>query len=130
MTTVPLSVSYGGAKPLGPYLGALTSFPDVRPVGHTRGVRGPKSTVPSSANLVGSVAAERSYRAFGAPVPNYSMLGGECSLLVLGLMSVPMLFSFLIIVPISLFSGPFVSSRIPCFVPKRRSQRGVVVSRA
>ena len=99
-------------------------------MGHARGVRGPKSTVPSSANLVGSVAAERSYRAFGAPVPSYSMLGGECSLSVLGLMLVPMFFSFLLIVPISLLSGPFVSSRIPCFVPKRRSQRGVVVSRA
>ena len=46
-------------------------------MGHARGVRGPKSTVPSSANLVGSVAAGRSYRAFGAPVPNYSMQGGE-----------------------------------------------------
>ena len=86
--------------------------------------------VPLSANLVGSVAAERSYRAFGAPVPNYSVLGGECSLSVLDLMLVPMFFSFLLIVPISLLSGPFVSSRIPCFVPKRRSQRGVVVSRA
>ena len=39
-------------------------------------------------------------------------------------MLVPMFFSFLLIVPISLLSGPFVSSRIPCFVPKRRSQRG------
>ena len=88
------------------------------------------SFISSSANLVGSMAAERSYRAFGAPVPNYSVLGGECSLSVLGLMLVPMFFSFLQIVPISLLSGPFVSSRIPCFVPKRRSQRGVVISRA
>ena len=52
VTTVPLGVSYGGAKPLGPFLGPLTSFPGVWPVGHARGVRGPKSTVPSSANLV------------------------------------------------------------------------------
>ena len=37
-----------GAKPLGPVLGPLTSFP----VGHARGVRGPGSTVPSSASLV------------------------------------------------------------------------------
>ena len=29
VTTVPLSVSYGGAKPLGPCLGPLTSFPGV-----------------------------------------------------------------------------------------------------
>ena len=56
-------------------------------------------------------------------------LGGECSLLDLGPMLVPMSF-FFIIVPIPFLVGPFVSSRIPCFVPKRRSQRGVVVSRA
>ena len=29
VTTVPLDVSYGGAKPLGPSLGPLTSFPGV-----------------------------------------------------------------------------------------------------
>ena len=29
VTTVPLDVSYGGAKPLGPFLGPLTSFPGV-----------------------------------------------------------------------------------------------------
>ena len=114
MTTVPLSVCYGGAKPLG----------------HARGVRGPKSTVPSSAILVGSVAAERSYRALGTLVPKFSILGGggggECSLLDLGPMLVPMFFLF-IIVPIPFLVGPFVLSRIPCFVPKRRSQRGVVV---
>ena len=41
-----------GAKPLGPVLGPLTSFPSVSPVGHARGVRGPGSTVPLSASLV------------------------------------------------------------------------------
>ena len=29
VTTVPLGVSYGGAKPLSPFLGPLTSFPGV-----------------------------------------------------------------------------------------------------
>ena len=56
--------------------GPLTSFPVSRSVGHVRGVRGPKSTIPSSAILVGSVAAERSYRAFGMLVPKFSILGG------------------------------------------------------
>ena len=41
-----------------------------------RGVRGPKSTVPSSAILVGSVAAERSYRALGTPTPGFPVPGG------------------------------------------------------
>ena len=94
MTTVPLSVSYGGAKPLGPWVRTSNFVPCGGPVGHAREVRGPKSTVPSSAILVGSVAAERSYRAFGVPVPNYSILGGECSLSVLGPMLVPMFFPF------------------------------------
>ena len=79
VTTVPLSVSYGGAKPLDPWV-RTSNFV--------------KSTVPSSAILVGSVAAERSYCAFGVPVPNYSILGGECSLSVLGPMLVPMFFPF------------------------------------
>ena len=58
--------------------GPLTSFPvSDRPVGHARGVRGPKSTVPSSAILVGSVAAERSYCALGTLVPKFPILGGE-----------------------------------------------------
>ena len=41
-----------------------------------RGVRGPKSTVPSSAILVGSVAAERSYRALGTLTPGFPVPGG------------------------------------------------------
>ena len=52
----------------------LTSFP-VGDRSVTRGgVRGPKSTVPSSAILVGSLAAERSYRALGTP--EFPILGG------------------------------------------------------
>ena len=86
MTTAPLSVCYGGAKPLaiGPCVDALTSFPvgDRSVTGHARGVRGPKSSVPLSAILVGSVAAERSYRALGTLVPKFPILGGGggCSL--------------------------------------------------
>ena len=41
-----------------------------------RGVRGPKSTVPSSAILGGSVAAERSYRALGTLTPGFPVPGG------------------------------------------------------
>ena len=41
-----------------------------------RGVRGPKSTVPSSAILVGSVAAERSYHALGTLTPGFPVPGG------------------------------------------------------
>ena len=70
MTTVPLSVCYGGAKPLGP-CGRSNFVPCGWPVGHARGVRGPKSTVPSSAILVGSVAAEQSYRALGTLAPEF-----------------------------------------------------------
>ena len=41
-----------------------------------RGVRGPKSTVPSSAIPGGSVAAERSYRTSGTLTPVFPVLGG------------------------------------------------------
>ena len=41
-----------------------------------RGVRGPKSTVPSSAILGGSVAAERSYRVLGTLTPGVPVPGG------------------------------------------------------
>ena len=40
-----------------------------------RGVRGPKSTVPWSAILVGSVAVERSYRALGTLTPGFPVPG-------------------------------------------------------
>ena len=78
----------------------------------------------------GSVAVERSYRAFGALVPNYSMLRGACPLVVLSPMLVLMFFFFLVIVPISHLSSSFASPPIPYSVPKRRSQQGVVGSRA
>ena len=68
------------------------------------------------------MAAERSYRALGTLTPEFPILGG-------GLRDRAMSVLF-IIVTIPFLVGSFVSSRIPCFVPKRRSQRGVVVSRA
>ena len=82
-----------------------------------------RSTVPSSAILVGSVAAEWSYRAFGAPVPNFSILGGggggggECSLLDLGPMLVPMSFPFYNR-PNSLLSRPVCIVPNPMFRPQ------------
>ena len=75
VTTVPLSVCYRGAKPLGP-CGCSNFVPCGWPFGHARGVRGPKSTVPSSAILIGSVAAERSYRALGTLAPGFPILVG------------------------------------------------------
>ena len=39
-------------------------------------MRGPKSTVPSSVILVGSVAAEWSYRVLGTLTPEFPVLGG------------------------------------------------------
>ena len=87
-----------------------------------RGVRGPKSTVPSSAILVGSVAAERSYRALGTPAPEFPILGGGGSTRP-GPYAGSMSFLF-IIVPIPFLVGPFVSSRIPCFrLQEKKSAR-------
>ena len=65
---------------------ASNFVPWVRPVGHMRGVRGPKSTVPSSAILGGSVAAERSYRALGTLTPGFPVPGGGGGLRDQGLM--------------------------------------------
>ena len=83
-----------------------------------RGVRGPKSTVPSSAILGGSVAAERSYSALGTLTPGFPVPGGGgvcetgalCWLYVLSFHNRPN----------SLISRPFVLSQIPCFVPQEK----------
>ena len=87
-----------------------------------RGVRGPKSTVPSSAILVGSMAAERSYHALGTLTPGFPVPGG-------GPYAGSLSFLF-IIVPIPFLVGPLSRPKSHVSFPKRRSQRGVVVSRA
>ena len=108
--------------------GPLTSFP-VSDRSVTRGeYEGPKA--PYRRLLFSLVAWQQNGRIVRSGRSYLSSLslgagGGECSLLDL----IPMSFLF-IIVPIPFLVGPFVLSRIPCFVPKRRSQRGVVVSRA
>ena len=95
-----------------------------------RGVRGPKSTVPSSAILVGSVAAERSYRALGTLTPGFPVPGGGGGGSARpGPYAGSMSFLF-IIVPIPFLVGPLSSPESHVLFPKRRSQRGVVVSRA
>ena len=109
--------------------GPLTSFP-VSDRSVTRGeYEGPKA--PYRCLLFSLVAWQQNGRTVrsGHPYLISLSLGGERSLLDLGPMLVPMSFLFMII-PIPFLVDPFVSSRIPCFVPKRRSQRGVVVSRA
>ena len=116
MTTVSLSVCYGGAKPLGP-CGHSNFVPCGSPVGHTRGVRGPKSTVPSSAILIGSMAAKQSYRALGTLTPEFPVLGGGFTRP--GPYAGSMSFLF-IIIQIPFLVGPFVSARIPCFVPQEK----------
>ena len=82
-------------------------------------MRGPKSTVPSSAILVGSLAAERLYRALGTLAPEFPILGGGGGSTRPGPYAGFMSFLF-IIVPIPFLVGPFVSSRIPCFRPKEK----------
>ena len=84
-----------------------------------RGVRGPKSTVLSSAILVGSMAAERSYHALGTLTPGFPVPGGGGGSARPGPYAGPMSFLF-IIVPVPFLVGPFVSSRIPCFVPQEK----------
>ena len=81
-----------------------------------RGVRGPKSTVPSSAIPGGSVAAERSYRTSGTLIPEFPVLGGVCKTGALCLLYVLSFYNR----PDSLISTPFVSSQVPCFVPQEK----------
>ena len=96
-----------------------------------RGVRGPKSTVLSSAIPGGSVAAERAYRTSGTLTSVFPVLGGGGG----GGSARPgpyagsMSFLF-IIVPIPSLVGPLYRPKSHVSFPKRRSQRGVVVSRA
>ena len=84
-----------------------------------RGVRGPKSTVPSSAIHVGSVAAERLCRALGTLTPGFPVPGGGGGSARPGPYAGSMSFLFYNR-PNSLISRPFVSSQIPCFVPQEK----------
>ena len=92
-----------------------------------RGVRGPKSTVPSSAIPGGSVAAEQSYRASGTLTPVFPIPGRGSARPrpYAGSMS-----SLFIIVLIPSLVGPLSRPKSHVSFPKRRNQRGVVVSRA
>ena len=79
-----------------------------------RGVRGPKSTVPSSAIPGGSVAAEPSYGTSGALTPVFPVpVGG---LRDQGWLYILSFYNH----PDSLISRPFVSSQVPCFVPQEK----------
>ena len=103
---------------------ASNFVPCVRPVGHVRGVRGPKSTVPLSVILGGSVAAERSYRVLGTltpvfPVPGGGGGGGGGGICETGALCWLYVLSFYNR-PNSLISRPFVSSQVPCFVPQEK----------
>ena len=84
-----------------------------------RGVRGPKSTVPSSAFLVGSVAAEWLYRALGTLKPGFPVPGGGGGVCETGALCWLYVLSFYNR-PNSLLSRPIVSSQIPCFVPQEK----------
>ena len=95
-----------------------------------RGVRGPKSTAQSSAILGGSVAAERSYRALGTLTPGFPVPGGgRGGSARPGPYAGSMSFLF-IIVPIPSLEGPLSRPKSHVSFPTRRSQQGVVVSRA
>ena len=98
-----------------------------------RGVRGPKSTVPSSAILVGSVATEWSYRALGTLTPGLSVPWGAVGGGGVGASARPGPYagsmSFLFII-VPFLVGPLSLPKSHVSFPKRRSQRGVVVSRA
>ena len=82
-----------------------------------RGVRGPKSTSPSSAIPGGSVAAERSYRVSGALTPVFPVPGG--GVCETGALCWHYVLSFYNRLD-SLISRPFVSSQVPCFVPQEK----------
>ena len=121
MTTVPLSVCYGALNLL--VLADTFNFVPCLCPSDCGGVRGSGSTVPSSAISVGSMAAERSYRARRILVPS-------------SLVDSPTLGPNSCFIPFDLLSSRFPCLYAPCIVPssmfsspKRRSQQGVVVSR-
>ena len=75
------------------------------------------------------MAAERSYRASGALTPVFPVPEGGGGSARPGPYAASMSFSF-IIVPIPSLVGPLYRPKSHVSFPKRRSQRGVVISRA
>ena len=73
------------------------------------------------------MAAERSYRALGTLTPGFPVPGGGSARP--GPYAGSMSFLF-IIIPIPSLVGPLSCPKSHVLFPKRRSQRGVVVSRA
>ena len=78
-------------------------------------MRGPKSTLPPSAILVGSVAAEQSYRVLGTLTPGFPVPGGGSARP--GPYAGSMSFLF-IIVPIPSLVGPLSRSKSHVSFPK------------
>ena len=102
----------------------LTLFP-VRLTGYSRAeYEGPESTAPSSAISGGSVAAERSFRTPGTLAPVFPVLA-----YALGPYACSIFFLF-IVIPVPSLACPLYRPKFHLSFPKRRSQRGVVVSRA
>ena len=125
MTTVPLSVCYGALNLL-VRVGASNFVPYVYDRAVTGEYESPESTVPSSSISGGSVAAERSYRTLGTLAPVYPVLRLAYAL---GPYACSISFHF-IIVPVPSLACPLYRPKFHLSFPKRRSQRGVVVSRA
>ena len=124
VTTVPLSVCYGVLNLL-----VCADASNFVPYACDRAVageyEGPESTVPSSAISNGSVAVERSYRTSGTLAPVFPFLGSPSA----GPYACSISFLF-IIFPIPSLACPLYRPKFHLSFPKRRSQRGVVVSRA
>ena len=120
----PLSVCYGALNLL--VLADTSNFvPYVCDRAIAGEYKGPESTVPSSAISGGSVAAERSYRTWRSLAPVVPLWVR----LTLGHNTCFISFHS-IIVPIPSFLCSLYRPKFHLSSPKRRSQRGVVISRA
>ena len=124
VTTVLLSVCYGALNLLA-RVDASNFIPYVCDRAIAGDYEGPESTVPSSAISGGSMAAERLYRIWRTLAPVVPVWVR----LTLGPNTCFISFHS-IIVPISSFLCPLYHPKFHLSSPKRRSQRGVVVSRA
>ena len=114
MTTVPLSVCNGAINLL-----VRVDASYFVPYACDRAVageyEGPESTAPLSAISGGSLAAEQSYHTLGTLAPVFPFLGSPSTAALR--------------VPIPSFLCPLYRPKFHLSFPKRRSQRGVVVSR-